>query len=122
MDTTKFRLGEPMNFIGVTYRTRNDSKISASPGPSSAWMTAHKAGNLDLIAQSSCKSFLFLFVCFVFVVVVVFRDRVSLCSPGCPGTHFVEQAGRELRNPSASASRMLGLKACATMPSINLFS
>jgi hypothetical protein len=22
-----------------------------------------------------------------------FRDRVSLCSPGCPGTHFVDQAG-----------------------------
>jgi hypothetical protein len=20
-----------------------------------------------------------------------FRDRVSLCSPGCPGTHFVDQ-------------------------------
>jgi hypothetical protein len=41
------------------------------------------------------------------------RDR---CSPGCPGTHFVDQAGLELRNPPASASRVLGLKACATMP------
>jgi hypothetical protein len=37
-------------------------------------------------------------------------------SPGCPGTHFVDQAGLELRNPPASASRVLGLKACATMP------
>jgi hypothetical protein len=45
-----------------------------------------------------------------------FRDRVSLCSPSCPGTHFVDQAGFELRNPPASASRVLGLKACATMP------
>jgi hypothetical protein len=27
-----------------------------------------------------------------------FRDRVSLCSPGCPGTHSVDQAGLELRN------------------------
>jgi hypothetical protein len=44
------------------------------------------------------------------------RDRVSLCSPGCPGTHFVDQAGLELRNPSASASQVLGLKACATTP------
>jgi hypothetical protein len=44
------------------------------------------------------------------------RDRVSLCSPGCPGTHFVDQAGLELRNPPASASRVLGLKACATTP------
>jgi hypothetical protein len=52
------------------------------------------------------------------------RDRVSLYSPGCPGTHFVDQAGLELRNPpaSASASRVLGLKACATMPGpIKLF-
>jgi hypothetical protein len=31
-------------------------------------------------------------------------DRVSLCSPGCPGTHFVDQAGLKLRNPPASAS------------------
>jgi hypothetical protein len=32
----------------------------------------------------------------------------------CPGTHFVDQAGLELRNPPASASQVLGLKACAT--------
>jgi hypothetical protein len=32
------------------------------------------------------------------------RDRVSLFSPGCPGTHFVDQAGLELRNPPASAA------------------
>jgi hypothetical protein len=58
-----------------------------------------------------------LFVCFVlFCFVLFFRDRVSLCSPGCPGTHFVDQAGLELRNPPASASQVLGLKACATMP------
>jgi hypothetical protein len=58
------------------------------------------------------------FVClFVFVFVfLVFRDRVFLCSPGCPGTHFVDQAGLELRNLPASASRVLGLKACATTP------
>jgi hypothetical protein len=47
---------------------------------------------------------------------LVFRDRVSLCSPGCPGTHFVDQAGLQLRNPPASASQVLGLKVCATMP------
>jgi hypothetical protein len=58
-------------------------------------------------------SCLFFSFCFGFLV---FRDRVSLCSPGCPGTHFVDQAGLELRNPPASASRVLGLKACATTP------
>jgi hypothetical protein len=45
----------------------------------------------------------------------VFRARVSLYSPGCPGIHFVDQAGLELRNPPASASQVLGLKAGATM-------
>jgi hypothetical protein len=55
----------------------------------------------------------FVLFCFVFVV-FVFQDRVSLCSPGCPGTHSVDQAGLELRNLLASASQVLGLKACAT--------
>jgi hypothetical protein len=32
----------------------------------------------------------------------VFRDRVLLCSPVCPGTHCVGQAGLELRDFSAS--------------------
>jgi hypothetical protein len=43
-----------------------------------------------------------------------FGDRVSLCSPGCPGAHSVDQAGLELRNLPASASPVLGVKACAT--------
>jgi hypothetical protein len=46
-------------------------------------------------------------ICHSFVVVGGgggFQDRVSLCSLGCPGTHFVDQAGLELRNPPASAS------------------
>ncbi|GAB1293072.1 Predicted gene 45861 [Apodemus speciosus] len=38
--------------------------------------------------------------------------------PGCPGTHSVDQAGLELRNPPTSASQVLGLKACATTPSV----
>jgi hypothetical protein len=53
---------------------------------------------------------------FFFFFFLVFRDRVSLYSPGCPGTHSVDQAGLKLRNPPASASRVLGLKACATTP------
>ena len=40
-----------------------------------------------------------------------FRDR---CSPGCPGTHFVDQAGLELGNLPVSASQVLALKVCAT--------
>jgi hypothetical protein len=45
---------------------------------------------------------------------LVFQDRISLCSSGCPGTHPVDQAGLELRNPTVSASQVLELKACAT--------
>jgi hypothetical protein len=43
-----------------------------------------------------------------------FRDRVYLYSPGCPGTLSVDQAGLKLRNLPASASQVLGLKACIT--------
>jgi hypothetical protein len=54
-----------------------------------------------------------LWVCFL-----VFRDRVSLYSPGCPGTHLVDQAGLELRNlrlclPSAGAK---GIRHHARLP------
>jgi hypothetical protein len=53
----------------------------------------------------------FFFLSFFFLV---FRNRVSLCSPGCPGTHCLDQASLELRNLPASASQVLGLKACTT--------
>jgi hypothetical protein len=62
-----------------------------------------------------CFALFCLFACLLFCF--VFRDRVSLCSPGCPGTHSLDHVGLELRNPLASASQVLGLKSCATMPS-----
>jgi hypothetical protein len=52
-----------------------------------------------------CFFFVCLFLC------VVLAD---------PGTHSVDQAGLEIRNPHASASLVLGLKACATMPGSTL--
>jgi hypothetical protein len=64
--------------------------------------------------QLKITSFFFFF--FIFFHFLTFRDRVSLYSPSCPGTHFVDQAGLELRNAPDSASRVLGLKACATTP------
>jgi hypothetical protein len=56
-------------------------------------------------------------VWFGLVWFLVFRDRVSLYSPNCPGTHSVDQAGLELRNSpaSASASQVLELKVYATI-------
>ena len=48
--------------------------------------------------------FVYLFVCFVgwlvgwvfLFFVFVFLDSIFLCSPGCPGTHSLDQAGLEL--------------------------
>jgi len=38
------------------------------------------------------------YVCCVCVLCIfVFQDKVSLYSPGCPGTHSVHQPGLELR-------------------------
>jgi hypothetical protein len=62
---------------------------------------------LKFLMQFILVSFFFFFL--------VFQDRVSLYSSGCPGTHSVDQAGLELRNLPASASQVLGLKACATI-------
>ena len=53
------------------------------------------------------------FVCLVGWL-VGFLDRVSLCSPDYPGTHSVDQAGLELRDPPTSASGVLALKVCAS--------
>jgi hypothetical protein len=77
---------------------------------------SYKEGGWTTLHKLACAKLIRLFVCFFGFF--FFRDRVSLCSPGCPGTHFVDQAGLELRNPPASASRVLGLKACATTPGL----
>jgi hypothetical protein len=42
-----------------------------------------------------------------FLLVESGRDRASLYSPGCPGTHFVDQAGLELQ---------AGLEICLPLP------
>jgi hypothetical protein len=60
-------------------------------------------------------SFFFFFVFFFGFI----QDRVSLYSPGCPGTHSLDEAGLQLRDselrvPPVSASQVLGLKAYAT--------
>jgi hypothetical protein len=70
---------------------------------------------------SACERKHVIFILFIYLFILVFRDRVSLYSPGCPGTHFVDQAGLELRNSPASASQVLGLKACATTPSCDFY-
>lgn len=51
LDTTKVQLSEPLSFIGVTYRVRNNLKTAVSSKPTSPWMTTHKAGNLEQPAR-----------------------------------------------------------------------
>jgi hypothetical protein len=48
----------------------------------------------------------------VILIGFVIQDRVSLCSPGCPGTHVVDQVGIKLRDLLAFAVGVLGLKVC----------
>jgi hypothetical protein len=59
------------------------------------------------IQFSSLSAIMNCFVVFVvlFCLFLFFRDRVSLYSPGCPGTHFVDQAGLELRDPLGVTSQ-----------------
>jgi hypothetical protein len=46
----------------------------------------------------------------------VFETEFLCIALAVLGTHSVDQAGLELRNPPASAFQVLGLKACATTP------
>jgi hypothetical protein len=67
----------------------------------------------NIMGQDKKGHLLFCFV-FVCLFVLVFRDRVSLYFPDCPGTHSVDQALLKLRNPPSSDSQVLGLKAGVT--------
>ena len=60
------------------------------------------------------RVFIFVLYCFLWGRGVVFHDRVSLCSPGCPETYSVVQDAFELRDLLTAASIVLGLEACAT--------
>ena len=67
------------------------TKSSHSPryNPGYLWNTASV-----LSENTSQKMMLVSFVClFVFVCLFLFFETGFLCSPGCPGTHFVDQAG-----------------------------
>jgi hypothetical protein len=60
------------------------------------WLSHSLWVGTGLLALMCAFSILCFFFCFGWGVGEGFRDRVSLCSPGCPGTHFVDQAGLEL--------------------------
>ena len=62
---------------------------------------------LGCVFTSSCLLLFFVLFCF-------FRDRVSMYSPGCPGTHSVDQAGLNSETHLPLPPRVLGLQVCAT--------
>lgn len=43
-----------------------------------------------------------------------FRDKISVCSAGCPRTHYANQAAFKIRDLPASVSWVLRLYVCAT--------
>jgi hypothetical protein len=77
-------------------------------GPNTEAWTQHQGLDRELSCQQEFLERPF-FLCFVCLFFLVFQDRVFLYSPGCPGAHFVDQAGLELRNPPASASGIKGV-------------
>ena len=85
------------------------------------WISDISNCELSYLLSSDKKCIFLVLFCFLFFVCLFFQDRVSLCCSGCPGTHFVDQAGFKLRNPPASASQMLGLKECATTPGTSTY-
>jgi hypothetical protein len=51
-----------------------------------------------------------LLLLFFFFFFFGFQNRVSQCSPGCPGTHYIDQAGLELRFSHLCFSTSSGIK------------
>jgi hypothetical protein len=104
--------GDPISFLVLIAFKSVDLFVWGVCATAHMWRSEN-----DLLESFSsfCLVFFFFFVClFVFFFVFVFGDRVFLYRPGCPGTHSVDQAGLELRNPPASASQVLGLKVSTT--------
>jgi hypothetical protein len=67
-------------------------------------------------------SFIFIFYFYLFnFCFVFFLNRFSLCIPGFPGTHSVDQGRLKIRNLPASATQVLGLKASTITPRFILF-
>jgi hypothetical protein len=71
-----------------------------------------------LLEQTWVKECFCLFVC---LFVFGFSETGLFCVALAVLELTADQAGQELRDPPASASRVLGLKACATTPGERMF-
>jgi hypothetical protein len=86
--------------------------------PSSGGHSSNYLLKLDLEQRSGASPFMeksgeYLGVIIIIIIIIIigFQYKVFLCTPGCPGTHCVDQAGFKLRDLPASDSQVLGLKA-----------
>jgi hypothetical protein len=95
---------EPLAGAGASESRR------ANWGPAPAWASPqestehgpvikHLSQDTLSVLPACCGCDVTISLSFAFFFFVVFRDLVFLYSPGCPGTHSVDQAGLELRNP-----------------------
>ena len=139
-DATNVQLCKSMSITGVTHwrkvthRSRNNSRQLhpemptqhelqiTKLGTGSALLSVGSAAGRRAPCPGSSASLLFTgsLVC-LFLFFFFFFDRASLYSPGCPGAHYVDQAGLELRDLFASESQVQGSKACATMHKVMVF-
>jgi hypothetical protein len=57
-----------------------------------SFITSKESGSHRCYVRPLLQSHTLTFSFSFFFFFLVFQDRVSLCSPGCPGTHSVDQA------------------------------
>jgi hypothetical protein len=91
---TKQKPNQPTKQTKTTTPTKQPFEMVGGSIPRPGAMPCLSTGSMTL-----------LFVCLIFVCLVYFKTWfLCVCSPGCPGTHSVDQAGLKLRNLPASVT------------------
>jgi len=70
---------------------------------------------------SSLSLSLSLSLIFCLFVLFCFWEKVSLCNPGCPGTHSLDQAGLEFEIPLPLPTKCWGSRCVPPLPSFLSF-
>jgi hypothetical protein len=93
---------------------QNKTKKTKPTKPKNKKTKKQKQTNFMVLPCLALPFFYPFFLLLLLLFFFFFLTWFLFITPGCPGTHSVVQAGLELRNPPASASQVLGLKAYAT--------
>ena len=94
-------------FVGVSSSYHGGLKTDPQQVPEAFifLLTETSKGEITSFRYEPGNSSRFLYCfCYYFCFAFFFLDKVSLCSPGCPGTCTVDQAGLKLGDLPASAS------------------